>query len=136
RGARPGRRPAHDPPRGAGERAATRRGGPHPRPGRGAGSGPLGGGRPVPRPADPGGGAVRGGPAAAIAAAVRAGDRTARAVVEEHLAAIERSEGSVHAFNLVLAEQALTAADGIDARVAAGDDPGPLAGVPVAVKDN
>src|SRR5690606_20626651 len=71
-----------------------------------------------------------------IAAAVRAGDRTARAVVEEHLAAIERSEPDVHAFNLVLADEALAAADAVDARVAAGEDPGPLAGVPVAVKDN
>jgi len=70
------------------------------------------------------------------AAAVRAGTRTARSVVDEHLAAIESGEDEIHAFNLVLADEARAAADTIDARVAAGDDPGPLAGVPVAVKDN
>jgi aspartyl-tRNA(Asn)/glutamyl-tRNA(Gln) amidotransferase subunit A len=36
----------------------------------------------------------------------------------------------------VLPDQALAAASEIDRRVAAGQDPGPLAGVPVAVKDN
>jgi len=33
-------------------------------------------------------------------------------------------------------DEALEAADAVDNRVAAGDDPGPLAGVPVAIKDN
>ena len=71
-----------------------------------------------------------------IAAAVRAGERSARSVVEEHLAAIDAREAELHAFNLVLREEALAAADAIDAKVAAGEDPGPLAGVPVALKDN
>ncbi len=71
-----------------------------------------------------------------IAAAVRSGERTARSVVEAHLAAIEEREADIHAFNLVTAEAALTHADGIDALVAAGHDPGPLAGVPIALKDN
>ena len=42
----------------------------------------------------------------------------------------------MHAFNLVLADEARAAADAVDAAVAAGDDPGPLAGVPIALKDN
>ena len=71
-----------------------------------------------------------------IAAAVRAGERSARSVVEEHLAAIDAREAELHAFNLVMRDEALAAADAIDARVAAGEDPGPLAGVPVALKDN
>ena len=71
-----------------------------------------------------------------IAAAVRAGERTARSVVEEHLAAIDAREAELHAFNLVMRDEALAAADAVDARVAAGEDPGPLAGVPVALKDN
>ena len=71
-----------------------------------------------------------------IADAVRRGRRTAREVVEESLAAIGAGDGEIHAFNAVLADEARTAADGIDARVAAGDDPGPLTGVPVALKDN
>lgn len=74
--------------------------------------------------------------ARAIAAAVRSGERSARSVVEEHLAAIDRREAELHAFNLVTGDEALTAADAIDAQVAAGEDPGPLAGVPIALKDN
>jgi len=69
-------------------------------------------------------------------AAVRAGRRRARDVVEQHLAEIEAREGDVHAFNLVLAAEARADADEIDRRVDAGEDPGPLAGVPVALKDN
>ncbi len=57
-------------------------------------------------------------------------------MVDEHLAAIDGREGELHAFNLVLADEARAAADDVDRRVAAGDDPGPLAGVPVALKDN
>jgi aspartyl-tRNA(Asn)/glutamyl-tRNA(Gln) amidotransferase subunit A len=71
-----------------------------------------------------------------LAAAVRGGERTARDVVEEHLDAIATREGEIHAFNLVLADEARAAADAVDAAVAAGRDPGPLAGVPVALKDN
>ncbi|MFP5256462.1 MAG: Asp-tRNA(Asn)/Glu-tRNA(Gln) amidotransferase subunit GatA [Acidimicrobiia bacterium] len=71
-----------------------------------------------------------------IATAVRSGARSARSVVESHLAAIEAREADVHAFNLVTADAALARADEVDARVAAGEDPGPLAGVPVALKDN
>ncbi len=76
------------------------------------------------------------GSAAAIAADVRRGARSARSVVEEHLARIAEREPAIHAFNLVLSDEALAAADEVDAAVAAGDDPGPLAGVPVALKDN
>jgi aspartyl-tRNA(Asn)/glutamyl-tRNA(Gln) amidotransferase subunit A len=74
--------------------------------------------------------------ALAIAAAVRSGERTAREVLEEHLAVVDQREPELHAFNLVLADEARAAADAVDARVAAGEDPGPLAGVPVALKDN
>src|SRR6478609_1774511 len=71
-----------------------------------------------------------------IAAAVRSGERSAREVLDEHLAAIDAREGEIHAFNVVLAERAGEAADAIDRTVAEGGDPGPLAGVPVALKDN
>jgi aspartyl-tRNA(Asn)/glutamyl-tRNA(Gln) amidotransferase subunit A len=70
------------------------------------------------------------------AAAVRSGQRSARSVVEEHLAAIDAREADIHAFNLVMRDSALAAADAVDARVARGEDPGPLAGLPVALKDN
>jgi aspartyl-tRNA(Asn)/glutamyl-tRNA(Gln) amidotransferase subunit A len=71
-----------------------------------------------------------------IATAVRAKQRSAREVVDEHLARIAERETELHAFNLVLADEARAAAAAIDERVAAGEDPGPLAGVPVALKDN
>src|SRR6476469_9515978 len=45
-------------------------------------------------------------------------------------------DDEIHAFNLVLADEARGAAGAVDARVAAGEDPGPRAGVPIALKDN
>lgn len=71
-----------------------------------------------------------------IAAAVRSGQRSARSVVDEYLSAIDDGESDIHAFNLVVAARARDRSDEIDAEVAAGQDPGPLAGVPVALKDN
>ena len=61
---------------------------------------------------------------------------TAADVIEEHLARIAERDGEIHAFNLVLADEARARAAEIDGMVTAGRDPGPLAGVPVALKDN
>ncbi len=74
--------------------------------------------------------------AAQVAASVRAGTTKAADVVERHLAAIASREPEIHAFNLVLADEARARAAAIDEAVAAGHDPGPLAGVTVALKDN
>lgn len=71
-----------------------------------------------------------------LAASVRAGDRSAVDVLEEHLARISARDEEIHAFNLVTTEAARAQAESVDAAVAAGDDPGPLAGVPLALKDN
>ena len=71
-----------------------------------------------------------------IARAVREGRRTARQVVEEALSAIGARDPELHAFNHVMADEARAAADALDGRLARGEDPGPLAGVPVALKDN
>ena len=71
-----------------------------------------------------------------IAASVRSGQRSARSVVDEYLDVIADSDADIHAFNLVAAAQARARADEIDGAVAAGNDHGPLAGVPVALKDN
>ena len=71
-----------------------------------------------------------------LAAAVRTGARSARAAVDEHLATIEARDGELNACNLVMGESARDVADAIDAVVARGDDPGPLAGVPIVLKDN
>jgi Asp-tRNA(Asn)/Glu-tRNA(Gln) amidotransferase A subunit family amidase len=59
----------------------------------------------------------------------------ARQQVERSLAAIDRLDPTVHAFVAVDAERALAEADEIDRRIDAGEDVGPLAGVPLAVKD-
>jgi amidase len=69
-------------------------------------------------------------PALEQAAAVRAGELSARELVEASLAAIERLNGDVNAFVTVAAERALEEAEAIEA-----GDPRPLAGVPIAIKD-
>ncbi|MFF4545680.1 amidase [Streptomyces sp. NPDC001406] len=72
--------------------------------------------------------------AAEIAAAVREKRVTPREVVAEHLARIDRLDGRIGAFRKVLADSALTAADELANRSDLAELP--LAGVPVAVKDN
>ena len=74
--------------------------------------------------------------ASAIAAAVAARQITARQVIDAYLATIESREADIHAFNLVTADAARAHADAIDADIAAGRPVGPLAGVPIAIKDN
>jgi aspartyl-tRNA(Asn)/glutamyl-tRNA(Gln) amidotransferase subunit A len=71
-----------------------------------------------------------------LASLVRSGEVQAVDVLEEHLARVDAYEGRIHAFNRVLVEEARSAAGAVDASVAAGRDPGPLAGVPIALKDN
>ncbi|MFM8268110.1 MAG: Asp-tRNA(Asn)/Glu-tRNA(Gln) amidotransferase subunit GatA [Ilumatobacteraceae bacterium] len=81
------------------------------------------------------GGAV---PSTAIdtAAAVTAGRVRAADVVEHVLGQIDARETEIHAFNHVMADEARVAAARVDDAVDAGRDPGPLAGVTVALKDN
>ncbi|MEX0767911.1 MAG: amidase family protein, partial [Microthrixaceae bacterium] len=71
-----------------------------------------------------------------IAQSVRSAERSAREVLDEYLAVIAERESEVHAFNLVTTEQAIAAATAVDEQVAQGINPGLLAGVPVAIKDN
>ncbi len=71
-----------------------------------------------------------------IAEGVRHGTISAVQILDDHLARIDAREGEIHAFNLVLADEARVRAAEIDAIVADGRDPGPLAGVPIALKDN
>jgi amidase len=73
-------------------------------------------------------------PATEIAARVRAGELTAVEVVRAHLAHIEAVDARVGAFRVVRTEAALAEAAAVDA---APDRASlPLAGVPVAIKDN
>lgn len=74
--------------------------------------------------------------ARSIVASVSTGGSSAVDVVSQHLARIEEREEEVHAFNLLLRNEALQSAERIDERIAAGEQVGPLAGVPIALKDN
>jgi aspartyl-tRNA(Asn)/glutamyl-tRNA(Gln) amidotransferase subunit A len=76
------------------------------------------------------------GSVSALAGGVRRGERTARAVVEASLEAIAARDPELHAFLHVTAAEAVAAADAVDEKVRSGADPGPLAGVPIALKDN
>ena len=70
-----------------------------------------------------------------IAAEVRAGQLRARDVVDACLARIDTLNPRVNAYTHVCADRARAAAVRIDGAVAAGKDPGPLAGVPFSVKN-
>ena len=74
--------------------------------------------------------------AVALASEVRSKQRSARELVEEALDAVASGDGALNVFLTVLGDEARAQADLVDAAVAAGGDPGPLAGVPVALKDN
>ncbi len=74
--------------------------------------------------------------ATAIAEAVAGGTLSASAVLDAHLARTAASEGTIHAFNHTDDDAARQRANEIDARVSAGEDVGPLAGVPIVIKDN
>ncbi|MBU6354428.1 MAG: Asp-tRNA(Asn)/Glu-tRNA(Gln) amidotransferase subunit GatA, partial [Cyanobacteria bacterium REEB498] len=64
------------------------------------------------------------------------GEVSARELADQHLSRIEAVEPSVHAYLEVTAERARADADRIDALRAAGEPLPPLAGVPLAIKDN
>ena len=70
-----------------------------------------------------------------IGSQVRTGRLSAAEVVQAALTAAERSQDSLNAFTLIDAEGAMVRARGVDMLVHQGKDPGPLAGVPVALKD-
>ena len=56
--------------------------------------------------------------------------------VREYLGRIERYNPALRAYLSLFAEKALDDAAGVDKKIAAGQSVGPLAGVPIAVKDN
>ena len=69
------------------------------------------------------------------AARVRRRETSSVELVRAALARIAAVEPAVGAFLTVTDAEALAAAEAIDRRVAAGEDPGPLGGVPVGIKD-
>lgn len=74
-------------------------------------------------------------PATRIADMVRAGELSATDVVQDSVARISRIDAELGAFVHLDAERALARAAAVDDRVRRGDDPGPLAGVPLGVKE-
>jgi len=73
--------------------------------------------------------------ASEITAHIRGGRLSAVEVVSAALARIGERDPEVNAFTAVTGERAMARARVVDAAMARGDDPGPLAGVPFAAKN-
>jgi len=73
--------------------------------------------------------------AVALAAKVRKRELSATEVTEAVLGRMDKLEPHIHAFCTRTPELARKSAAEIDKKIKAGDDPGPLAGVPVGIKD-
>ncbi|KAK9837987.1 hypothetical protein WJX74_009088 [Apatococcus lobatus] len=73
-----------------------------------------------------------------LADSIKSGKRSAAEVTEEYLQRIESLDPQILSYLAVNGEGALTAARNIDEKVAAGSGAalGPLAGVPISIKDN
>lgn len=69
-----------------------------------------------------------------LARQVRTGERSARAGIGKALAGLHDSQDSLN-LTTFIDEGAMSRAEQLDRRVAAGEDPGPLCGVPVVIKD-
>jgi aspartyl-tRNA(Asn)/glutamyl-tRNA(Gln) amidotransferase subunit A len=74
-------------------------------------------------------------PLADLVRSVRAKEVSARELTEASLDRIGRLDPTYNAFVAVDGERARADADALDAKIAAGSDPGPLAGLPLGVKD-
>jgi len=74
-------------------------------------------------------------PAVTLSEGVRAGDLTPVDIVDAYLENIETRNDSLGAYITILEERARNAARQQAKALDAGDDPGPLAGVPVGIKD-
>ena len=73
--------------------------------------------------------------AAELARRIATGEQSAEEVTRAHLDRIEAVDPKVNAFLAVDSERALATARQVDAKRSAGEELGPLAGVPIAVKD-
>lgn len=71
-----------------------------------------------------------------IARQVRSGRLSALALIENLLAEIRERNPELNCFTEIMSDRARREAAAVDAMVAEGRDPGPLAGVPFGVKDN
>ncbi|MCQ2410291.1 MAG: Asp-tRNA(Asn)/Glu-tRNA(Gln) amidotransferase subunit GatA [Elusimicrobiaceae bacterium] len=68
--------------------------------------------------------------------AITSGEKTAEQITRESLAVIAQKNPQINAFVEVFEKDALAQAQAVDAKRARGEKLGPLAGVPVAIKDN
>jgi aspartyl-tRNA(Asn)/glutamyl-tRNA(Gln) amidotransferase subunit A len=73
--------------------------------------------------------------ATALAEAVRSKEISPGEIIKEALRRVEAVNPQLNAFVALRAEQALEEAEKMSERIAAGEDPGPLAGIPIGVKD-
>ena len=71
-----------------------------------------------------------------LAASIRSGVQSAVAVADASFGAINERDDEIHAFLHLTKQRAQIQAQAVDDAVANGNDPGPLAGVPIAIKDN
>ena len=74
--------------------------------------------------------------AADLALAIRTKQLSCRESVDAHLNRIDAVNPHLNAVTIVLADEALRAADDADRRIQSGDTLGPLHGVPITVKEN
>jgi amidase len=74
-------------------------------------------------------------PATELAALIRSRSLSARELLDAHLDRIEQVNPSINAIVTLDVDGARAAADAADAALAAGEDVGPLHGLPVAHKD-
>lgn len=66
---------------------------------------------------------------------VSSGAVSAREILDAAFMALDKVEPIIHAFATLAREEAYATADALDGRIARGEPVGPLAGVPVAIKD-
>lgn len=71
-----------------------------------------------------------------LAAAIREGKTTAVEAMQAVLSQIDKKEKEIHAYVTIDKEAALKKAEEVQKKMEAGELTGPLAGVPVAIKDN
>ena len=76
------------------------------------------------------------GPLLTLRDAIAAGDETAEGAVRAAIDAVARHDPALHAFTASPPSARFESARAVDARAPRGETLGPLAGVPIAVKDN
>ena len=71
-----------------------------------------------------------------LGAKIKAGELTVKEAVEAALESIEQKDGEINAYITVLKEEALARANEVQRGIDSGKYTSPLAGVPIAIKDN